>query len=267
MFYLFIWLQQVLVAAPGSFAAAHESSHEIFVTSPGELLHGWRGSSHGIFVTSCGNFFAVLGDLPWCPRGFFLVVARGLVAQWHLVRGILVPQPGTELMSHALESRFLTTGLPEKARIGLLLIMHVLKTMNPDTGDQRDTQKHVTVVDNLAKVPTVQKLRFVCHFVLTEAGKKFILGLLFPPEILSPYPLSLSVLQHLLWQTVSYLLSDKVGWMARTPLALLLTVKIGTPSYSPLRRCWYRFISYSYVGSTFWEAVASSKARMSISEL
>ena len=64
MFYLFIWLQQVLVAAPGSFAAAHESSHEIFVTSPGELLHGWRGSSHGIFVASCGNFFAVLGDLP-----------------------------------------------------------------------------------------------------------------------------------------------------------------------------------------------------------
>ena len=99
------------------------------------------------------------------PRGFFLVVARGLVAQWHLARGILVPQPGTELMSHALESRFLTTGLPEKARIGLLLIMHFLKTMNPDMGDQRDTQKHVTVVDNLAKVPTVQKLRFVCHFM------------------------------------------------------------------------------------------------------
>ena len=69
--------------------------------------------------------------------------------------GILVPQPGIELMSRALESRFLTTELPEKAWIGLLLIMHFLKTMNPYIEDQRDTQKYVTVVDNLEKVPTV----------------------------------------------------------------------------------------------------------------
>ena len=42
-----------------------------------------------------------------------LVATQGL--SWPVARGILVPQPGIELLSLALEGGFLTTGPPEKS--------------------------------------------------------------------------------------------------------------------------------------------------------
>ena len=48
-----------------------------------------------------------------CGVQAFLVALSGLSCPIAYVN--LVPQPGIELTSHALESRFLTTGLPEKS--------------------------------------------------------------------------------------------------------------------------------------------------------
>ena len=42
----------------------------------------------------------------------------------HKACGILAPWPGTELTSPALESEVLTTGLPEKYPLILVLILH-----------------------------------------------------------------------------------------------------------------------------------------------
>ena len=85
--YLFIWLHWALVAA------------------------------RGIFTVACGLFV--------CSARASLVAARGLqsvgsVVVAHGLRcpeacGILVPQPGIERMSPALEGRFSTTGSPGKS--------------------------------------------------------------------------------------------------------------------------------------------------------
>ena len=58
-------------------------------------------------------------------RAGSLVVARGFSCP--VACGILVPQPGIEPVSTALEGRFLTTGPPGKA------LKEVLKMMNDES--------------------------------------------------------------------------------------------------------------------------------------
>ena len=55
-------------------------------------------------------FLGVLGLSPHCGAQVSLVVVRGLTCP--TACGILVPQPGIEPMSSALERGFLTTGPP-----------------------------------------------------------------------------------------------------------------------------------------------------------
>ena len=71
MFYLFIWLQQVLVAAPGSFAAAHESSHEIFVTSPGNFSMAGVDLHTGFLLHLVGTSLRCLGIFLDAPGASF----------------------------------------------------------------------------------------------------------------------------------------------------------------------------------------------------
>ena len=83
---LFIWLHRVLVVARGIFAAACRLS---------------RGAGSRVRrLSSCGTRAPQL----WCA---------GLVAPRHV--GILVPQPGIEPVSPALEGGFLTTGPPGRS--------------------------------------------------------------------------------------------------------------------------------------------------------
>ena len=61
----------------------------------------------------------VTRDLSLRHMGFSLVVARGLRLSCPVACGILVPRPGIEPMSSALEGGFLTTGPPGKSPRGL----------------------------------------------------------------------------------------------------------------------------------------------------
>ena len=65
---------------------------------------------HQVLVEPCGIFDVSRGTA---------VVARGLQCAWASVvaaRGILVPRPGIEPVSPALQGTFLTTGPPGKSR-------------------------------------------------------------------------------------------------------------------------------------------------------
>ena len=72
------------------------------------------GGAHGAFTVACGIFSL------W-RAGFFLAVVLGLQSSrargfsCSAACGILVPPPGIEPASPALEGRFLTTGPPGKS--------------------------------------------------------------------------------------------------------------------------------------------------------
>ena len=112
--YLFIWLHQVLVAACRIFVVAYR----IFRCD-----------------TRAFSLVAVCGLLPSCDArapecaGSVVVAARRLSCL--TVCGILVPQPGIEPASRALEGRFLTTGPPGKS-LTLFLDVMILCTENPN---------------------------------------------------------------------------------------------------------------------------------------
>ena len=90
MFYLFIWLHQVL------------------------------GAAHRTFAVICGSFLAVYGLSPVATHGLQNMRASIVVAQGFncsRARGILVLQPGMEPVSPALLIGFLTTRPPGKFRL------------------------------------------------------------------------------------------------------------------------------------------------------
>ena len=86
---LFFYLAAtVLVAAPGSFAVVHQSSYEMFVTSPGNFsmagidLHmGFCCISWEPFCSAWGSSLRPRGLLSSCGKGFSCPVAFGM---WHL---------------------------------------------------------------------------------------------------------------------------------------------------------------------------------------
>ena len=90
--------------------------------SESSLLHA------GFFVEACGLFVAVHGLSSSCGTRASectgsVAAARGLGC--HTACGILVPQPGIEPVSPALEGRFLTTGpLGKSQRQHYLLLFH-----------------------------------------------------------------------------------------------------------------------------------------------
>ena len=113
LFYLFIyfWLRRVLVAACGVFIEAHG----IFRCSESSLLWcaGFSLVAVHELLSSCdvlapGRMRSVV-----CGTWALLLRRAGLIALWHV--GILVPRPGIEPKSPALEGRFLTTGPPGKS--------------------------------------------------------------------------------------------------------------------------------------------------------
>ena len=96
--YLFIWLGRVLVAAC-----------RIFRCSTRALRCGTQASLVAVcrLLSSCGV---------WAPeRAGSVVVARGLSCP--AACGILVPRPGIDPASLALEGGFLTTGQPVKSLV------------------------------------------------------------------------------------------------------------------------------------------------------
>ena len=80
-----------------------------------------------IFLTVCGVFCSRVWDLLFWCTGFYLVVVQGLENAGSVAvvcglscpwaYGSLVPQPGIQPMSPALEDGFLTTGPPGKSHI------------------------------------------------------------------------------------------------------------------------------------------------------
>ena len=92
--YLFIWLCWILVAARGLFIAARG----LFVAARGRFV-----AARGLFVAARG-LLSSCGA--WAPERVGSIVAAC---------GILIPQPGIEPTSPALEGGFLTPGSPGKS--------------------------------------------------------------------------------------------------------------------------------------------------------
>ena len=134
IFLIFFWLCRVLVAPQGIFAEACEIFHYGARSPPVSLWLWFSGFSLvvvcGFSLSSCCAWGSGVHGLCSCGMQVLLRRTSSLVAAHWLscpvAFGILVPQPGIEPTSPALEGRFFTTGSPGKSWMRVYILANTL---------------------------------------------------------------------------------------------------------------------------------------------